>query len=152
MYARLAYYSEITSEFSAEMMHDIVRKSQMNNACHGVTGCLVQHGKYFIQLLEGPRSVLTRLFCAIAKDSRHTNVVLVELRDISAARFPGWNMLNISNQFMPAIQGVLFDPDAFTGSALGHTMEKAARYLEELRSADPKAAAVDAGLAPSVHA
>ena len=52
--------------------------STKNNLETGVTGCLISGSNSFLQLLEGPRQRIDRLYVTINADSRHKNVVMLK--------------------------------------------------------------------------
>jgi Sensors of blue-light using FAD len=45
-----------------------------------------------MQVLEGGRSAVNRLYNRIANDPRHTDVELLSYEEISERRFAGWSM------------------------------------------------------------
>lgn len=49
-----------------------------HNSKRGVTGGLMFNREYFGQVLEGPRAVVSELFCKIAQDPRHRSLVIAE--------------------------------------------------------------------------
>jgi hypothetical protein len=46
----------------------------------------------FMQMLEGPRAVVTDTFGRIQADDRHVDVVLLHVGDTLERFFPGWTM------------------------------------------------------------
>jgi hypothetical protein len=58
----------------------ILRKSKANNPALGVTGVLCFSEGIFLQVLEGGRSAVNRLYNRIAADDRHTQVELLSVR------------------------------------------------------------------------
>lgn len=117
---RLIYYSKnaiIGSDdpnFRADLK-DILEKAKKNNVPVGVTGALLFNQTYFAQVLEGDRKAVTETFCRIAKDPRHSDMVILEARPIQRRRFADWSMCFvgqpiaedvyrrycISNEFLP---------------------------------------------------
>ena len=57
-----------------------------------MTGGLVFNRKYFMQVLEGDRLVVTKLFASISSDLRHSLIELVETRSIDKRQFGPWAM------------------------------------------------------------
>ncbi len=62
------------------------------NAQAGITGALYYSGPHFAQVLEGPREVVLPLIAAIAADTRHTDVTIVQEETVPARTFGGWAM------------------------------------------------------------
>ena len=70
----------------------ILRQCQANNPAHGITGVLCYSDDIFLQVLEGGRSAVNRLYNSIVADPRHTDVELLSYQQISERRFAGWSM------------------------------------------------------------
>jgi len=92
MLVRLLYASRVAPAVDAEALASIVRQSQKRNAEIGVTGVLCCSGGLFMQVLEGGRSVVSRLYNRIAVDPRHGDVELLSYEEIGERRFAGWAM------------------------------------------------------------
>jgi hypothetical protein len=93
---RLVYYSRncilgLSEEVEAAV-HDILRRSQKNNAAVGVTGALMFTDGYFAQVLEGRRQDVERTFERIQLDERHGEVQLLSFEPAPARMFSGWSM------------------------------------------------------------
>ena len=95
--SRLLYYSrrnwskEEPSEAEA-VLEQILQAGRRNNPRDGLSGVLIVDDDLFVQVLEGPRSTLTRTFGRIQKDPRHENVVLAGLTEVGDRQFDGWNV------------------------------------------------------------
>lgn len=92
MLVRLMYASRAVPAIDQEALLAIVRKSKANNPAHGVTGVLCFSEGIFLQVLEGGRSSVSRLYNRIATDPRHTDVELLCYEEIGERRFAGWSM------------------------------------------------------------
>ena len=88
---RVIYVSEKTDSSDASLAQIIV-SSTKNNPETGVTGCLLSGSNSFLQLLEGPRQTIDRLYVTISADSRHKNVVMLTDEDIDERLFASWSM------------------------------------------------------------
>ncbi len=66
----------------------ILRKSKANNPALGITGVLCFSEGIFLQVLEGGRSAVNRLYNRIAADPRHTDVELLATRRSASAASP----------------------------------------------------------------
>jgi len=98
MLVRLLYASRAVPAIDQEELVAILRKSKTNNPALGVTGVLCFSEGIFLQVLEGGRSPVNKLYQRIASDSRHTDVELLCYEEIGERRFAGWSMgqVNIS--------------------------------------------------------
>lgn len=93
---RLVYCSRNTipaqgDDVAAEVAN-ILAASRLNNARDGVTGALLYSDGCFAQVLEGGLSVVQRTFERIQRDTRHSNVVVLEARRAEARIFGMWDM------------------------------------------------------------
>jgi len=89
---RLMYCSRASSGVDAEELSLILRHSRQSNSEAGVTGMLCCSDGLFIQVLEGGREAVNRLYNRIANDRRHTDVTLLVYEEVSQRRFAGWTM------------------------------------------------------------
>jgi hypothetical protein len=92
MLVRLMYVSRAAKRLDNEELHAILLQARANNPQHGVTGVLVTAGDLFVQVLEGGRDAISRLYNRIAADPRHTEVTLLRYEEIRERRFAGWAM------------------------------------------------------------
>ena len=92
MLVRLMYASRAAASVDQEELVAILRKSKANNPAIGVTGVLCYSEGVFLQVLEGGRSAVNRLYNRIASDPRHTQVELLSYAEIGERRFAGWSM------------------------------------------------------------
>ncbi len=92
MLVRLMYASRAAESVRPETLSAILRKSTQNNPGAGVTGVLCFSGSIFLQVLEGGRSQVSKLYNRIAQDPRHSDVVLLSYDEIEERSFAGWSM------------------------------------------------------------
>ena len=92
MLVRLMYASRAVPAVGQEELVAILRKSKANNPALGVTGVLCFSQGIFLQVLEGGRGAVNRLYNRIAADPRHTEVELLSYAEIGERRFAGWSM------------------------------------------------------------
>ncbi|HYN58255.1 MAG TPA: BLUF domain-containing protein [Rubrivivax sp.] len=92
MLVRLVYASRAVSPIVPEEMLAILRQSKANNPAHGITGVLCCSDSIYLQVLEGGRSAVNRLYNRIATDPRHKDVELLSYEQIGERRFAGWSM------------------------------------------------------------
>ena len=88
------YASRAVPTVDQQELVAILRKSKANNPAQGVTGvlCLCQTERIFMQVLEGGRTAVNRLFHRIANDPRHSDVELLSYEEIGERGFAGWSM------------------------------------------------------------
>jgi hypothetical protein len=92
MLVRLVYASRAAEGVDQDELIAILRKSKANNPALGVTGVLCFSQGIFLQVLEGGRGPVNRLYNRIAADPRHTQVELMAYEEIGERRFAGWSM------------------------------------------------------------
>ena len=100
MLVRLMYASRAVASVNQDEILAIVRKSKAHNTEQGITGvlCLCFTQGIFLQVLEGGRSAVNRLYNTIVADPRHRQVELLSYEEITQRRFAGWSMgqVNVS--------------------------------------------------------
>lgn len=93
MLVRLIYASRATTSINTEMLGQILEKSRRHNHDLGVTGVLcVCHGDVFLQVLEGGRQDVNRLYTKLVADARHGDITLLDYAEIAERRFGNWRM------------------------------------------------------------
>ena len=119
---RLIYFSTFSPTFPTELeqqdeeIANIVRASILNNSKSGLTGLLLAHQNWFLQVLEGPADRLMTCYGVIVSDSRHIDPTLMGVGPIPKRNFYNWDMcsrrinkandailetLNVSGPFSP---------------------------------------------------
>ena len=125
MLVRLMYASRAADAVDADALSAILRKSKENNAAAGVTGvlCFCFNAGTFLQVLEGGRNAVSRIYNTIAQDPRHSEVVLLSYEEIGERSFSSWSMGQVNmNRLNPALllkysEGARLDPYAVSGKA-----------------------------------
>lgn len=94
MLTRLLYASRATKAIDEALVQSILDESRENNVEHGVTGvlCIDPAGQYFLQVIEGARAAVNRLYGNIARDSRHSDLMLLHFEEIEERHFSAWRM------------------------------------------------------------
>jgi Sensors of blue-light using FAD len=121
MLVRLMYASRATEAVRPETLSAILKQSTQNNPGVGVTGVLCFSGSIFLQVLEGGRSPVSKLYNHIARDPRHTDVVLLSYEEIEERSFAGWSMGQVNmNRLNPALllkysEAAVLDPYSVSG-------------------------------------
>jgi len=92
MLVRLMYASRAVPDLGTEQMLAILRESKARNPDQGITGVLCHSEGIFLQVLEGGRSAVNRLYARILADRRHTDAELLAYEEITERRFAAWSM------------------------------------------------------------
>ena len=94
MLVRLLYASRAAQSIRTELLEEILAQSRTQNLEHGITGvlCVCQVGDVFMQVLEGGRDEVNRLYANLLRDARHRDVMLLDYGEIVERRFAGWRM------------------------------------------------------------
>ncbi|GAB4405548.1 MAG: BLUF domain-containing protein [Bacteriovoracaceae bacterium] len=71
---------------------ELLDKSRKNNDKIGVTGMLIYQSSIFLQLLEGDRESVQKLFNKIKADKRHDQVIILYEGQTEERLFPHWTM------------------------------------------------------------
>ena len=123
MLVRLMYASRAAKPLDGEELAHILRQSRPANLKAGISGLLCSSGDLFIQVLEGGRDAVNRLYNRIAADPRHTDVTLLQYEEIGERRFAGWSMGQVNlarlNQavLLKYSETSTLDPYAVSGAA-----------------------------------
>ena len=129
MLVRLMYASRAVPALDQEELVTILRQSKANNPGTGVTGVLCYSGGIFLQVLEGGRSAVNKLYNRIGADTRHTDVELLLYEEIGERRFASWSMgqVNMSRlnpslllKYSATAALALFEELVATASVIGH--------------------------------
>jgi Sensors of blue-light using FAD len=89
---QLIYVSSARELFSKEELLSILKKSRENNTRVGVTGLLLYKEGNIMQLLEGEKTVVDRIFNRVSEDDRHFNVITLFRGEVPEREFPDWSM------------------------------------------------------------
>jgi len=80
---------------------------------------LCQGQGLYLQVLEGERNAVHRLYAKLVVDRRHDDVVMLQLEEIEDRRFPGWSMAHVelsADEPMVRLQHPEFDPYSASGA------------------------------------
>jgi hypothetical protein len=66
-----------------------------NNPTRGITGVLISHSGWFLQVLEGSAANVNLLFKVIEEDPRHSDFLLLRFNAIAIRDFNDWSMASI---------------------------------------------------------
>ena len=88
----IVYFSSANSNLTQKDIRDILSHSRENNSKNGITGCLLHYNEEFLQILEGKKSEVQRLFNIVKKDQRHQNVIVLYEGTKEHRYFSNWKM------------------------------------------------------------
>ncbi len=131
MLVRLLYASRAIAPTAADELGTILRQCKANNPTQGITGVLCCSDDMYLQVLEGGRTAVNRLYKRIVADPRHKDVELLSYQQIGERRFAGWSIGQVNmSRLNPSLllkysATARLDPYAMSGSV-------ALALLEEL--------------------
>jgi hypothetical protein len=88
----LIYRSVAEESFSNSAVYQMLSAARDLNAEHDITGCLLFHNGRFLQLLEGEKEQVYRLFSLIESDPRHINIEVIQTEEKAERLFNKWSM------------------------------------------------------------
>lgn len=88
----LIYVSTATHEFDTAELDGLLAQAATKNTTGALTGMLLYAGGCFMQVLEGEAADVDATFARIARDPRHSDIVVLERGPIEARSFPNWRM------------------------------------------------------------
>jgi hypothetical protein len=131
---RLTYVSRITLPpiDLNEEVDSIIRASIRRNREVAISGLLLVHQGYFLQVLEGPAEAVLTTYGRICDDPRHADAKVLGAGPAEGRAFADWNMC--ARRITPADDAILdalsmratFEPDKLTPVA-------ALRLLQSVR-------------------
>ena len=95
------YLSKAIDVFSAHDLDQLLIYCRRNNAAASVTGALLYHNGYFMQLIEGQLDTINAIYDRIQADPRHEVLSVLFEDEISARFFPDWTMGYRAAEDMP---------------------------------------------------
>jgi len=90
--SRLYYASTATELYSPLEIGNILKACRKNNPALQITGMLFMGNNFFFQCLEGPRNNVNILYKKLMQDQRHSNVQLLEFKEVGSRYFEDWTM------------------------------------------------------------
>ena len=92
MLVRIFYISRSAGPQTSVVTGSILKTAMGFNLVNQITGVLCQGDGFFLQMLEGERSVINQLYARITRDSRHKDVELIKYEEISQRKYKQWSM------------------------------------------------------------
>lgn len=90
MQIRMLYVSRAIGPQTTTVTAAILAKAQAYNRQSGITGVLCQGQGPYLQVLEGERSAVHALYARIIADTRHKDVEMLHLEEITQQRHADW--------------------------------------------------------------
>lgn len=129
MMVRLVYVSRAEAVTDRRLIDAIINRAKSHNPAHGISGVLCYTGNVFMQVLEGGRDAVSRLFADITRDPRHRDVTLIEFTEITERQFANWTMGEVNlDKVNPSVllrhsELPTFDPYQLNGRACAALLE-----------------------------
>jgi two-component system chemotaxis response regulator CheY len=128
---RVVYASAASPGIGRNDIVDIFRRIQQRNFCRGAMGGLCLNSAYFLQVLEGPRSIVEKIFANIEKDDRHHDIKIIFKGYVEARTFKNCSVNIVSTAYPNVIDAYqrysgseVFSPRELTlDEALGFMVE-----------------------------
>lgn len=86
----IVYISSAVYGLSERQILSFIRQSKYNNGRLGISGLLLYNGGRFMQLIEGERAKVEKLYEKICLDNRHTGITLLLKETITQKNFENW--------------------------------------------------------------
>ncbi len=103
----------------SQELQNILTKARANNAAAAIIGALLYSAGSFAQVLEGRLAAIERVFEVIQRDSRHSEVTVVQIGPISGRQFPEWSMALAGKSSVECRQDTLAAFDAVFSNTTG---------------------------------
>ena len=120
MLVSLFYVSRAVGPQTTMVTSSILTTARRNNPVHGITGVLFQGQGLYLQVLEGERSAVNRLYAQILADKRQTDAEILIMDEVARRRFEKWSMAHVilsDRDPMMLMKHPEFDP--YSASARG---------------------------------
>lgn len=127
MLIRAFYISRSAGPQTSTITGSILKTALVFNKINHITGVLCQGKGFFLQILEGDRSVVNQLYGRITRDTRHKDVEMISLQEISERQFGDWSMALIDldeSDPMVSLQHPEFDPYSASSEMLTQLIDE----------------------------
>lgn len=92
MLVRLLYTSRSKDPLTPAAVDALLAQCRSSNPVLGITGVLCFCGDVYMQVLEGGRAAVNELYNQISKDTRHTDVTILNYEEVTHRRYGSWTM------------------------------------------------------------
>jgi len=134
MLVRLLYVSKEIATQPSNFADLNLKKFRINNQLNDITGVLCSGDGIFLQVLEGYRNKVNKLYANIHRDDRHTNIELLHYEEITQRAFYAWSMdyIPISTLYkLIKVENPDFDPYLSSGKIIISCVLEYLRLNEE---------------------
>jgi hypothetical protein len=121
MLARAVYVSRAVGPQTGTVTARILGAAEAYNPKHGISGVLCQGQGLYLQVLEGERAQVNRLYAQILQDRRHQDVQMLSFEEITDRRYPDWSMAHVvlpDDNAMARMQYRGLDPYSVSAAAV----------------------------------
>ncbi len=128
----LTYVSSARSLLSVPELVELLTSIRPKNDALELTGLLLYSDGNIIQTLEGPDTSVETVFASIARDPRHTGIIVLLREKAEERAFPEWSMgfRNLGEHEIDDIRGYTDFARRTIGHGLGKQTSSAYRLLE----------------------
>jgi hypothetical protein len=88
----LVYVSTAVRKFTPEELKTLLTQCRRDNTAQDISGMLLYKDGNIIQLLEGEKELVTRLYHKIERDPRHRGSLVLLQSDTEQRSFEDWSM------------------------------------------------------------
>ncbi len=89
---QLNYHSVSRPGLGLEDLDQILEEAIAENSSRNISGCRIYHNNRFVQILEGKKKDVLKVYRKIRGDKRHHSVTLLWESDVESRYFDEWNM------------------------------------------------------------
>ncbi len=89
---RIIYLSSATTKFTSKEIISLLNASRKRNEVNEITGLLLYSDGNFLQIIEGEKKAILKLYSKISIDSRHKNIIKVFEGIVDSREYPNWRM------------------------------------------------------------
>ena len=130
MLVRIIYCSTAAEGVDIDEFRRILTTAQKNNAARDLTGMLMFNSRIFLQVLEGDRKEVNKLYNTLEQDPRHKDLMILKYERAESRNWAEWSM-----SFAPASEASRsiylkysvrsqFNPYVMEGDAVEKMMEE----------------------------
>jgi hypothetical protein len=123
-----------------EVLGRLFSEARRNNKERQITGALLVHGDWFVQVLEGEEAAVRELYARIERDVRHERVALLDTRTVDHRFFGRWAMARVSDQADAPDIPLIAHTDGISPAAGRPTTAEQDELLDVMRDAVRSAA------------
>ena len=111
---QIIYLSKASDNLNQQDIENILETAREFNYSKQISGCLIYHNHYFLQMLEGENDDISALYTKIKKDSRHTDIVLLYESTKYDRSFGEWKMVFVDLNSEDDIEQKMFVDNLLT--------------------------------------